>query len=151
VDDLVRRWSPSMSMRELEADGERRTNSDGDRLTNGSYRYYVEVSGVPALAAAHRIKSRIAEPTGPNEVVLIQLDGPVQRGDDAGPVKLVFFLRELGLSAALFDPTTQQLRGAGFVRPSYVVATNAASAAAARRLLEGVGLNVRTLAMKPQR
>ena len=106
---------------------------------------------MPALVAAHQVRSRFSVPTDPNEVIVVTLDGAVQRDDDAGPIKLVFFLRELGLEAALFDPSTQQIRGAGSARPTYVVATNEAGASAARRQLEGMGLRVRVREYKPPR
>ena len=83
--------------------------------------------------------------------MLVSLDGAVQRGDAYGPNLLVLFLRELGVPAALFDPTTQQLRGAGSARPSYVIAPNSTAATAARRLLEGDGLTMRTQERKTQR
>ena len=118
---------------------------------NGSYRHYVGAGGVPALVAAHQIRARFSQPTDPNEVIVIALDGAVQRDDDTGPIKLVFFLRELGVSAALFDPATQQIRGAGFGRPSHIVATNEASLGAARRQLEAMGLRVRVREFKPPR
>ena len=151
MDALADRWTPTMSVRELEKPEDLQTNADGDRLTNGSYRYYVDWGGVLARGAAQRVKSRVEQPAGPRDVVVVQLDGPIQRGDDAAPLKLVFFLRELGMSAALFDPTTHQIRGSGYTRPSLVVATNAASAMAARRLLETAGLNVQVREVRPHR
>ena len=120
-------------------------------MTNGSYRHYAEWGGVPALAVARRIMARIGEPVARNEVVLVELDGAIQRGDNAGPAKLVFFLRESGLSAALFDATTQRIRGAGPSRPELVIAENSRAAAAARRLLEADGLTVRTRELNLQR
>jgi hypothetical protein len=149
VDDLVRRWTPSSGVDGVLASIGRPGAPEDNELTTGSYRYYVEVGGVPAMAAAQRLKAKLPEPASANEVVLVQLDGPVHRGDPTGPIKLVFFLRELGVPAALFDPTTQQLRGAGFARPSYVVAANNAAGAGARRLLEADGLTVRLRELKP--
>jgi hypothetical protein len=149
VDELVRRWTPGSGPDALLASVGRPTSPEDNEVTTGSYRYYVEEGGVPALAAARRLKAKLAEPPGAREVVLVQLDGPVQRGDPTGPIKLVFFLRELGVSAAFFDPTTRELRGAGLSRPSYVIAANNAAGAGARRLLEADGLTVRLRELKP--
>ena len=114
-------------------------------------KYYVDVAGVPALAFAQRIKTTVAGPREPNEVVLLSLDGAVQRREATGSTQLVFFLRELGLSAALYDGTLQQIRGAGSGRPAYVVAENSRAAAAARRLLEADGRMVVVKEVKPPR
>lgn len=154
VHDLVRRWSPGVHLRIFEGRDAQRALSAEDEWTNdlnGSYRHYVEVGGVPALVAAHQISARFPRPTDPNEAVVVALDGAVQRNDDMGPVRLVFFLRELGVSAALFDPEMQRIRGAGSGPPSHVVATNEASADAARRQLEERGLRVRVREYKPPR
>jgi hypothetical protein len=154
VDDLVRRWAPGSGpgagIDGLMASIGQPASPEDNEVTTGSYRYYAEVGGVPALAAAERLKGKLGEqPVGSNEVVLVQLDGPVQKGDPTGPIKLVFFLRELGVSAALFDSTSQQLRGAGFSRPTYVIAANNAAGSGARRLLESEGLTVRLREHKP--
>ena len=106
---------------------------------------------MPALALAQRIKSTVAGPRGPNEVVLISLDGAVQRGESTGSTQLVFFLRQLGLPAALYDSTLQQIRGTGPGRPSYVIADNSRAAAAARRLLEADGRTVVVREVRPSR
>lgn len=154
VDDLVRRWSPGIGVRIFEGSSARRAISADEEFTsgvNGSYRHYLEAGGVPALVAAHQIRSRFPQSTDPSEATVIALNGAVQRDDDTGPVKLVFFLRELGVSAALFDPQLQRIRGAGPGRPSHVVATNEASAGAARRQLEALGLRVRVREYRPPR
>lgn len=150
VDDLVVRWSQGANPRSFEAPGEGRERAPGDLYSNGSYRYYIEVGGVPALALAQRIKATVAGPREPNEVVLISLDGAVQRGESTGSTQLVFFLRQLGLSAALYDATLQQIRGTGSGRPSYVIADNS-RAAAARRLLEADGRTVVVKEVRPTR
>jgi len=151
VDDLVVRWSQGANLRSFEAPGEGRERAPGDLYSNGSYRYYIEVGGVPALALAQRIKSTVAGPREPNEVVLISLDGAVQRGESTGSTQLVFFLRQVGLPAALYDSTLQQIRGAGPGRPSYVIADNSRAAAAARRLLEADGRTVVVREVRPSR
>ena len=150
VDDLVVRWSQGANPRSFEAPGEGRERAPGDLYSNGSYRYYIEVGGVPALALAQRIKATVAGPREPNEVVLISLDGAVQRGESTGSTQLVFFLRQLGLSAALYDATLQQIRGTGSGRPSYVIADNS-RAAAARLLLEADGRTVVVKEVRPTR
>ncbi|HZO32523.1 MAG TPA: hypothetical protein VFH48_41785 [Chloroflexota bacterium] len=151
VDDLVVRWSQGANLRSFEAPGEGRERAPGDLYSNGSYRYYIEVGGVPALALAQRIKSTVAGPREPNEVVLISLDGAVQRGESTGSTQLVFFLRQVGLPAALYDSTLQQIRGAGPGRPSCVIADNSRAAAAARRLLEADGRTVVVREVRPSR
>ena len=151
VDDLVGRWSPGVSPRLFEAPGEGRERAPGDRLSNGSYRYYVEVGGIPALAAARRVKATVPAPREPNEVVLISLDGAVHRQESTGATQLVFFLRQLGMPAALYEPETERIRGAGFSRPEYVVAENSRATAAARRLLEDAGYAVRQRGFNLQR
>ena len=151
VDDFVGRWSPGASPRSFEASWEGQERAPGDRLSNGSYRYYVEVGGIPALAAAQRVKATVQAPREPNEVVLVSLDGAVQRGDATASTQLVFFLRQLGVPAALYDPTTHRIRGAGFSRPAYVIAENSRAAVAARRLLEADGRTVVVKEFRPQR
>ena len=47
--------------------------------------------------------------------------------------------QRLGASAALFDPTSQRLRGGGLIQPRYVVAEGPESAAPAARLLNEPG------------
>jgi hypothetical protein len=149
VDDLAGRWSPGVSLQALAGPIDRWVNPRDELLTNGSYRYYLEEGGLPTLVAARRFKEKVPEPERPNEVVLVQLDGPVQRNDPAGLARLVFFLREIGVSAALFDPTMQQLRGSGAERPAFVLAGNNAAASGARRQLESMGLTVRARDFKP--
>jgi hypothetical protein len=149
VDDLAQRWTPSTELRQIAGPVDRGVRPDDELLSNGSYRYYLDEGGLPALAVARRLLARVPPPTEPNTVVLVQLDGPVQRNDPTGSVKLVVFLRELGVPAALFDPDTQRLRGAGSARPTYVIAANNTAGAGARRQLEAAGLTVRPRDFKP--
>lgn len=148
VDGLASRWSQGAAPHAFASPSEFRERAPGDRYSNGSYRHYVDEGGVPALSVAQRITASMPGPRDSNEVLLITLDGAVQRGNDTGSTQLVFFMRERGLPAALYDPTTQQIRGAGSSRPSYVVAENSRVAAAARRVLESEG---RTVVMKEVR
>jgi hypothetical protein len=151
VNDLAERWTQGASLRSFEAPGEGRERAPGDRYSNGSYRYYVEIGGVPALALAQRIAATVPGPREPNEVVVLSLDGAVQRGESTGSTQLVFFLRQLGLPAALYDSALGRIRGAGFGLPSYVVADNSRATAAARRLLEADGRTVVVKEVKPPR
>ena len=75
--------------------------------------------------------------------VIVQLIGAVQPGNAFGSTRLVFYLRSLGATAALFDPTVGSLRGAGLAQPRYVVVEGPESAATAARLLHDAGRSVR--------
>jgi hypothetical protein len=149
VADFAQRWTSTSDLRQFAGPVDRGVRPDDEVLSNGSYRYYVQEGGVAALAAAYRLHARIPAPTTPNEVALIQLDGPVVRDDPSSAVKLVFFLRELGVPAAYFDPALQRLRGAGWGHPTYVIALNGVAASGARRQLEAAGLTVRLREYKP--
>jgi hypothetical protein len=149
VADFAQRWTPGADLRQFAGPVDRGVRPDDEVLSNGSYRYYVQEGGIAALAAAYRLRTRVPEPRTPNEVALIQLDGPVLRDDPSSAVKLVFFLRELGVPAAYFDPAMQRLRGAGWGHATYVIAPNGVAAAGARRQLEAAGLTVRQREYKP--
>jgi hypothetical protein len=143
LNDLARRWDPSSKLSLFRDNGVARTTPGFELMTNGSYQYYF--LQLAPLAAAVRILDRapIGEPD--QDIVLVRLIGAVQPGDANGSTRLVFYLRSLGASAALFDPTTSTLRGAGLLQPRYVVAESPESAASAAGMLSAAGHTVRVV------
>jgi hypothetical protein len=143
LDDLAHRWDPSSKLTLFRDNGVARTTPRFELMTNGSYQYYF--LQLAPLAAAVRILDRAPVGGTDQDVVLVRLVGAVQPGDAYGPTRLVFYLRSLGASAALFDPTTSTMRGAGPLQPRYVVTDNPASAASAASLLSATGRTVRVV------
>jgi len=139
VEDLARRWRPGDDLAIFAGPNARRTTVEDEFLMNGTYRYYLSWIGVPSLAVAHKLIATVPRPERADDVVVVLIDGDVQAGDALGPIKLVFYLHELGVPAALYDHTLMTIRGAGLARPEYVIALDDASATAARdaRVMQG--------------
>ena len=55
---------------------------------------------------------------------------------------LVFYLHELGVPAVMFDARMEQIRGADWRRPAYVLAVSDRAAREARDRLRAAGLNM---------
>jgi hypothetical protein len=143
LNDLSRRWQPSSPMMLFRDDGAAFATQDSELLTNGNYQHYF--SQVAPLAAATRILDRAPVDSTGDDVVIVELLGEVQPGYVNGPTRLVFYLRSLGASAALYDPTAGRLRGAGLAQPRYVVVEGRESAAAAAEVLTAAGRTVRVV------
>ena len=111
LNDLARRWQPSSHLTLFRDDGAALATPSFELLTNGSYQYYF--LQLAPLAVAVRILDRAPVGTIGQDIVIVRLAGPVQPGNANGSTRLVFYLRSLGASAALFDPTVASLRGAG--------------------------------------
>ncbi len=143
LNDLARRWQPSSHLTLFRDDGAALATPSFELLTNGSYQYYF--LQLAPLAAAVRILDRAPVGTIGQDIVIVRLVGPVQPGNANGSTRLVFYLRSLGASAALFDPTVASLRGAGLIQPQYVVAQGPESAATAAKLLRDEGRSVQVV------
>jgi hypothetical protein len=143
VVDLARRWQPGAPLAMFGDIGGARATPEYELQTNGSYQYYF--LQVPPLAAAARILDRVPPGSSGGDVVIVRLIGSVQPDHAMGPIRLVFYLRSLGASAALFDSTYGTLRGARFRQPEYVIADGPEAAAAAARVVSTTGRGVRML------
>jgi hypothetical protein len=143
LNDLSRRWQPSSPKTFFRADEAAYTTDSFELLTNGNYQYYFWE--VAPLAAATRILDRVPVGSTGQDIVIVELLGEVQPGYVNGPTRLVFYLRSLGASAALFDPTDGRLRGAGIAQPQYVVTEGPESAATVAKLLNDAGRTVRVV------
>ena len=139
IADLAERWNPSLGVRVFEGPAERRVTQEDEYLMNGSYRQYVDAGAVPSLVGAQRIVSTAQGPEGPDEVVIVRLEGTIPGGEALGMPALVFYLHELGVPAAMFDARKEQIRGAGWRRPAYVLAVNDRAAREARDRLRRPG------------
>jgi len=141
--DLARRWQPNSQLTLFRDNGVARATPDYELQTNGSYQYYF--LQVPPLAAAVRILDRVPPGSTGSDAVIVRLVGPVQPGNSTGPTRLVFYLRSLGASAALFDATDGTLRGARSEQPEYVVADGPEAATGAARVVSAAGRGVRVV------
>jgi hypothetical protein len=143
LNDLSRRWQPSSQLTFFRNDEVAQTAPSFELMTNGNYQYYF--TQVAPLAAAMRILDSAPVGSTGQDIVVVRLVGNVQPGNTNGATRLVFYLRSLGASAALFDPTVQRLRGAGLAQPRYVVAEGTRSAATVAQLLGDAGRTVRVV------
>ncbi|MBV9577859.1 MAG: hypothetical protein JO057_04635, partial [Chloroflexi bacterium] len=144
LEDLARRWQPHSELTLFRDNGVALSTHESELQTNGSYQYYF--LQLAPLSAAVRILDRVPIGSSRPYVVIVRVIGPVQPGTVGGATRLVFYLRSLGASAALFDPSTQTLRGTGWLHgpaePAYVVADGPDAAAAAARVLSEQDRNV---------
>jgi hypothetical protein len=143
LSDLSRRWQPSSPLTFFRNEEVAHTTPSFELMTNGNYQYYF--MQVAPLAAAMRILDSAPVGSTGQDIVIVRLEGNVQPGNTNGATRLVFYLRSLGASAALFDPTAQRLRGAGLAQPRYVVAEGSRAAATVAQLLGAAGRTVRVV------
>ena len=91
----------------------------------------------------------VPPPERDDEVVVVRLDGLPRAGDREGALKVVFYLHELGVPAALYDHALMTIRGVGVAHPTYVIALDDAAAAAARNALQASGNTVNVQRFNP--
>ena len=140
IADLAERWHPSLGVRVFEGPAEQRVTQEDEYLMNGSYRQYVDAGAVPSLVGAQRIVSGAQGPEAGRGGDR-PLEGTIPGGEALGMPALVFYLHELGVPAAMFDARKEQIRGAGWRQPAYVLAVNDRAAREARDRLRAAGLN----------